>query len=131
VHIADGRSKEALESFFLTLEPYQLARLDAMAMDMARPYIAAAEEALPVPEEMIVFDRFHVMKAMNQAVDEVRRAEHKDLVAEGDRSLVGTMHIFRYGKENLPERYTARLEALKASNLKAGRAWAIKETLRE
>lgn len=131
VHIADGRSKEALESFFLTLEPYQLARLDAMAMDMARPYIAVAEEALPVPEEMIVFDRFHVMKAMNQAVDEVRRAEHKDLVAQGDRSLVGTMHIFRYGKENLPERYTARLEALKASNLKAGRAWAIKETLRE
>ncbi|MCB9703898.1 MAG: transposase [Myxococcales bacterium] len=72
VHVADGRSREALESFFLTIEPHQLARIDAMAMDMAAPYIAAATEALPEPESTIVFDRFHVMKAMNQAVDEVR-----------------------------------------------------------
>lgn len=130
IHIADGRSKEALESFFLTIEPYQIARLDAVAMDMARPFIAAAEEALPEPEEMIVFDRFHVMQAMNRAVDEVRRGEHKELLAQGDRSLTHTMHIFRYAEENLPARYAARLEELKASNLKAGRAWAIKETLR-
>ena len=131
VHVADGRSREALESFFFTIEPRQLARIDAMAMDMAAPYIAAATEALPEPESTIVFDRFHVMKAMNQAVDEVRRAEHKELLAAGDRRLSGTMHILRYAEENVPERYQARLEALRSSNLRAARAWAIKEELRE
>ena len=130
VHVAEGRSKEALESFFLELEPYQLARIKAMAMDMAKPYIAVAEEALCHPEEQMVFDRFHVMKAMNQAVDEVRRAEHKELLRQGDRRLVQTMHMLRYAETNLPERYAPRLAELKASNLKVARAWALKESLR-
>ena len=130
VHVAEGRSKEALESFFLELEPYQLARIKAMAMDMAKPYIAVAEEALCHPEEQMVFDRFHVMKAMNQAVDEVRRAEHKELLREGDRRLAKTMHMLRYAETNLPERYAPRLAELKASNLKVARAWALKESLR-
>ena len=130
-HIDDGRSKEALESFFLKLDPRQLARIEALSMDMAKPYIAAAYEALPEPESTIVFDRFHVMKAMNHAVDEVRRAENKALREQGDRRLVGAMHVLRYAEANLPARYAAQLDALRASNLKAARAWAIKEELRE
>ena len=131
VHIADGRGKESLECFFEQLEPHQLARIKAMAMDMSKAFIAVAEEALPAPEDMIVFDRFHVMKAMNEAVDAVRRGENKALVRTGDRSLVGTMHLLRYAAENLPERYEARLESLKSSKLRTARAWAIKELLRD
>lgn len=131
VHIADGRSKASLESFFHEIEPYQLARLEAMALDMSKAYIAVAEEALPYPEDMMVFDRFHVMKAMNEAVDAVRREENKALMRDGDRRLVGTMHLFRYAEENLPDRYAARLGDLKESKLKTARAWALKELLRE
>ena len=130
IHVAEGRSKEALESFFIELDPGQLGRIEAMSMDMAKPYIAVAYEALPESESTIVFDRFHVMKAMNRAVDEVRRAENKALREQGDDRLVGAMHVLRYAEENLPARYTAQLEALRASNLKAARAWAIKEELR-
>lgn len=131
VHIADGRKKDALESFFETLEPYQLARIQAIAMDMSKAYIAAAKECLPTPESAIVFDRFHVMKAMNEAVDEVRREENKALLRDGDRRLVGTMHVLRYAEENVPERYQAQLEELRASKLRTARAWALKELLRE
>jgi transposase len=130
VHIREGRSKKALGSFFEQLEPHQLVRIKAMAMDMAKPFIAAAEESLLYPEKQIVFDRFHVMQAMNKAVDEVRRAEHKELMLQGDRSLANTMHILRYAEERLPERYAPRLEELKRSNLRAARAWALKESLR-
>jgi len=131
VHIADGRGKESLESFFEELEPHQLTRIKAMSMDMSKAFIAVAEEALPIPEATIVFDRFHVMKAMNEAVNEVRREENQALVREGDRRLVGTMHLFRYAEENLPPRYEARLAELKTSKLRTARAWAIKELLRE
>jgi transposase len=131
VHIADGRGKASLESFFEELEAHQLTGIKAMAMDMSKAFIAVAQEALPRPEETMVFDRFHVMKAMNKAVDEVRREENKELVREGDRRLVGSMHIFRYAEENLPERYEARLDELKSSKLRTARAWAIKELLRE
>lgn len=131
VHIADGRGKDSLESFFESLEPYQLVRIEAMAMDMSKAYIAAAQESLPAPERAVVFDRFHVMKAMNEAVDQVRREENKALLREGDRRLVGTMHVLRYAEENVPERYQARLEELQASKLRTARAWALKELLRE
>lgn len=131
VYIADGRGKDSLESFFEMLEPYQLVRIEAMAMDMSKAYIAAATECLPAPERAIVFDRFHVMKAMNEALDQVRREENKALLRDGDRRLVGTMHMFRYAEENVPERYQARLEELQASKLRTARAWALKELLRE
>lgn len=131
VHIADGRNGDALRSFFEALDPAQLARIEAMAMDMSKAFIAVAEEALPFPDETIVFDPFHVMKAMNKAVDEVRRDEAKALQRQGDRTLVGTMYMWRYGQENLPARYAARFEALKESQLRTARAWAIKEMLRD
>ena len=82
----------------------------------------------PIPT--VCLNRFHVMKAMNQAVDEVRRAEHKELLREGDRRLAKTMHMLRYAEKNLPARYAPRLAELKASNLKVARAWALKESLR-
>ena len=55
----------------------------------------------------------------------------KALREQGDRRLVGAMHVLRYAEANLPARYAAQLDALRASNLKAARAWAIKEELRE
>ena len=131
VHIAEGRDREALGSFFEELEAPQLGRIKAVAMDMSKAFISLAQEALPRPEDTIVFDRFHVMKAMNNAVNDVRREENKQLVRDGDRRLVGTMHIFRYAEENLPEKYEARLDELKASKLRTARAWALKELLRE
>lgn len=84
----------------------------------------------------IVFDRFHIVKHMNEAVDLVRRHENKALRADGDDRLVGTKYLWLYGEENLP---TDRLEletrmrfaALRSSNLKTARARALKESLRD
>ena len=76
-------------------------------------------------------DRFHVMKHMGEAVDAVRKAEHRRLRAEGDEALKGTKYLWLYAKENLPESARDRFAALRALHLKTGRAWAIKESLRE
>ena len=71
------------------------------------------------------------MKHMNEAVDAVRKAEHRRLHAEGDETLKGTKYLWLYSEENLPEEARDRFAALRALNLKTGRAWAIKESLRE
>jgi hypothetical protein len=47
----------------------------------------------------IVYDRFHVSQALNQAVDEVRRAENKALLAEGDERLKGTRQTWLFNPE--------------------------------
>ena len=70
------------------------------------------------------------MKHANSAVDQVRAAENRELKLEGDERLVGAQTLFRYAKENLPEKYQERFEALRQADLKTGRAFAIKENLR-
>jgi transposase len=79
---------------------------------------------------MEVFDRFHVMKHMGEAVDTVRKAEHRQLLAGGSSALTGTKYLWLYAEENLPDKDRERFADLRAENLRTARAWAIKESLR-
>lgn len=76
-YVTDDRKTDSLRAYFNTLTEGQKASIKAVAMDMWHPYIQVTTEALG--EDKIVIDRFHVMKHMNKAVDEVRRQESKEL----------------------------------------------------
>jgi len=128
--IADGRKEASLDTYFDGLPTEELARIEAVAMDMWEPYANSVRAHLEGPEEKIVFDRFHVMSHMTTAVDTVRKAEHRRLRANGDNLLAGTKYLWLHSAENLPERHAERFAALRGVELKTGRAWAIKEDLR-
>jgi len=130
-YVGFDRKQESLEKYYRSLSATQLAGIEAVAMDMWDPYIAATKAYVPQAEQKIVFDRFHLMKYMNEAVDDVRKEEHRALLAQGNRILVGTKHLWLYAEENLPEVLTEWLAALRGLHLKTGRAWAIKESLRD
>ncbi len=130
-YIGEDRKTESLAGFFQTLTKEQRAALEAIATDMWEPYLQAIRAAVPEADQKIVFDRFHVMQHVLEAVDKVRRQEHRALEkAQGESHLTGTKRLWLYSEENLPERYRPEFEQLKALDLKVGRAWAIKETLR-
>jgi transposase len=129
-HVSEDRTTESLKSYYASLTGPQRRGIEAVAMDMWEPYIQATLQALPLAAQKIVFDRFHIMKQMNQAVDRVRLAEHRQLSELGYDSLKGTKHWWLYGRENLPERYRADFAEAKSKSLYTARAWAIKETLR-
>lgn len=129
--IADDRKKASLDAYYEALTVRQKAGIRAIAMDMWEPFISATREQIPRADDKIVFDRFHVMKHMTEAVDAVRKAEHKRLLADGDDTLKRTKYLWLFSEENLPERYSDWFARLKAMNLKTGRAWAIKESLRQ
>ena len=130
-HVAEDRKVESLAGYFRSLGSDQLNAVEAVAMDMWGPYIQATMQNLPLAADKIVFDPFHVMKHMNDAVDKVRRQEHRQLKAEGDESLKGSKYLWLYGRENVPEQRTDEFEALKDQVVRTSRAWAIKEMLRE
>ena len=130
-YIADDRKRAGLDASYQSLSKEQLAGIEAVAMDMWEPFIASTVAHVPGGRSKIVFDRFHIMKHMSEAVDAVRKAEHRRLRAEGDEALKGTKYLWLYAKENLPEASRERFAALRALHLKTGRAWAIKESLRE
>lgn len=129
-HVSDGRTSDSLEEYYELLTEKQVNAIEGVAMDMWEPYVKATVEKVPLAKEKIVFDRFHIMKQMNEAVDQVRRREQRELKAAGDDTLTGTRHLWLYAEENLPEKSLPRFEEVRDLELKTSRAWAIKETLR-
>lgn len=130
-YVGDDRRKESLAQYYGSLTPQQREGIEAVAMDMWEPYVQATLEAVPEASEKIVFDRFHIMKQMNEAVDRVRRQEHRVLVAEGNEVLKGSKYLWLYALENLPAQHAERFALLRRMRLRTGRGWAIKEMLRD
>jgi transposase len=130
-HVAEDRKQESLDSYFKRLSPEQLAAIEGVAVDMWDPFARSILEHVPDAEEKIVYDRFHIMMHVGKAVDTVRKREHRVRSSLGDDTLKGSKYLWLYGAENLPEKHRARFEDLRAINLKTGRAWAIKESLRD
>ena len=83
-----------------------------------------------VPQADIVHDKFHIAKYLNEAVDKVRRQEHKVLKSEGDERLAGSKQLWLFRPENIREKRKEEFEALKNQELKTARAWALKENFR-
>jgi transposase len=131
LEVAPDRTKESVVRCFARFSLKDLEGIRGVAMDMWAPFIGIVSAILPDAESKIVFDRYHIVSHMNDAVDLVRRGENRALRAEGDDRLVGSKHMWLYGAENLPDRYAADFSMLRRSNLKTARAWAIKETLRD
>ena len=129
-HVADGRTEDSLFTYFAPFTLADVARIEAVAMDMWTPFFNTVVRCVPNAHEKIVFDRYHIVAHMNTAVDTVRRAESKTLRANGDETLTGSRYLWLYGEENVPEHRRATFDALKSQSLKTSRAWAIKETLR-
>ena len=128
--IADERKQASLDAYFDTLASEELARIEAVAMDMWEPYANSVRAHLDDADNKIVFDRYHIMSHIGKAVDTVRKSENRRLRAEGNDALVGTKYLFLYSAENLPERHAERFAALRNTDLKTSRAWAIKEDFR-
>ena len=63
--------------------------------------INATLESIPEAEEKIAFDKFHVAKYLGEAVDKVRRQEHKALMSEGYEDLKGSKYDWLYNPENM------------------------------
>jgi len=129
-YVVDDREQKSLERYYEQFTEEELAKVKGIAMDMWDPYIAATKAHVPDAEAKIVFDRYHATRFVTQAVDKVRRIEHKMLAALDDFRLKGTRYLWLWNQENLPEWRREEFEGVKNADLKTGRAWAIKESLR-
>lgn len=130
-YIAEGRKHESLSGYFEQFSSEELAEVEVVAMDMWRPYIEAVKAVVPEPEDKIVFDRFHTMRYVTDAVDQTRRQEQKALRQEGSDTLKGSRYLWLWNAEDVPEERRQEFADLKTDHLRVGRAWSIKESLRD
>ena len=130
-YIGEGRKEESLAAYFAAFDADQRANIEAISLDMWPAYINACRAHVPQADEKMVFDRFHIMQHVGNGVDRVRKQEHKTLLGQGDDTLTGSKYLWLYNPANMPEKARERFAQIKHGHLKTGRAWALKEALRE
>lgn len=124
LEVVPERTTAAALALWESLPETQRKKVEAASMDMGASFASATRQA--APQAKIVHDRFHISQYLNDAVDQVRRAEHKRLSAVGDNSLAGTKFEWLSGAVPEGERALAFAE-LCERELKTAKAWMWKE----
>jgi transposase len=121
LHVTEGKDAATVAAFAedLTAHGGDPQAIAEACIDMSPAFIKGTAESLP--EAKVTFDKFHTVKIINEAVDDVRRAERKGQIA-----LKGTRYIWLRNPENLSQRQRAMLDALPQRHLKTARAYQMK-----
>lgn len=130
-YIGEERKEDSLGAYFQAFPLEQRQAIEAISLDMWPAYINACQAHVPQAEHKMVFDRFHIMRHVLEAVDKVRKHEHRELLEDGDTTLSKSKYLWLYGAENVPERSREHFEQIRTRELKTARAWALKESLRQ
>lgn len=128
LEVTPERTTESADQLWKTLPEKQRKKVKAVCMDMWQAYETSTAQHAPKAE--IVHDRFHISKYLNEAVDKVRRQEHRELQRDGDDRLKGLRQTLLFNPENLNEEGNEQIAALRKSTLATGRAWSLKELFR-
>ena len=126
----EGKSGKTLDGFLDELGDDGRASVELVSMDMAEGYIEKVRERLS--HATIVFDPFHVVRLANKAVDEVRRAQVRELKGT-DRwqAVKKTRWLLLKDPGNLSLEENSRLSVLAKVNTRLYRAYLLKEALRD
>ena len=117
----EGKSAETIAAFAddLTAHGGDPDAIEEVCIDMSPSFIKGVAENLP--NAAVTFDKFHAVKIVNDAVDQVRRGEQKR-----QNVLKGTRYIWLRNPANLSDRQQAILDALPTHHLKTARAYQMR-----
>ena len=123
--VAENRTEDSLRRFFQSLGESRRS-IRFVCSDMWKQYVKVIAEQLP--EAVHVLDRFHIMKKMNEAIDEVRRSEAARLKRDGYKEVLKhSRWCLLKRPENRTEKETVKLKELLQYNLQAVRSLLQKE----
>ena len=126
VWIGRGKGRATIDEFFdNVLSAYQKAQVQAACCDMSEAYIGAISEHCPGAK--LVLDRFHIVKAMNEAVDEVRKEQWRESDLAERKALKGLRWLLYRHSSTRSKRDTRTLKALERGNRRIYRAWRLKD----
>lgn len=124
--VGKGKGRETIDQFFNEeLSERQRLKITWASSDMSRAYTEAIKHHCP--NAKLVIDRFHLVKALNEAVDEVRKEEWRDLDVEGRKAIKGLRWLLGMGPSSRTKGHTRFLNSLRKSNRRIHRAWVLKD----
>lgn len=128
VWAAPGKNAATVDAFFEALGPERAAQLKTVTIDMSGAYIDAVTRG--APQAQIVFDRFHVQRLAQDAVDHVRREQVRLLGGpDAAQGLKKTRWALLKNPWNMNALEEQRLAKLQRTNRPLYRAYLLKESL--
>ena len=127
LHVGDGRGADALKGFEGRLRRYR-KRIRHVCMDMSGAYARWVRAFLPDAD--VVYDHFHVVKAMNDRLDKVRRRTMGSLDADLRKVVKGQRFTLTRNAESLSPKESARLREIRGTFRELSDVHAMKEHLR-
>jgi transposase len=129
IFVAEGKGSETMNAFAQDFKAHHGNPDDItdVSMDMSPAFIKGVEENLH--NATITFDKYHILKIINTAVDEVRKNEAKQ-----QNLLRGQKYLFLRNRQNLSESQLKALQSIESMsklNLKTVKAYHIRENFQE
>ena len=125
--VLKDRKEEVLRSFFEELGEKWRSKIKVVCSDMWKPYLNVIKNTLP--NALNILDRFHIVKKLNEAVDQVRKDEVKKMHSEGyEPILKKSKYCFLKRPENLTPNQRVKLNEVLEYSLKSTRAYMLKES---
>jgi transposase len=126
VWVAKGKGADSLRKFWRALR-LSKARIAAVTMDMSAAYWAAVAENLP--EAAVVFDRFHIVKLVNEKLADLRRAMVREATGLMKQTVKGIRYLLLMNRHNVGPDRLPRLEEALQTNEPLNVGYLLKEAL--
>jgi transposase len=121
----DDRSEASMTQFYTWLGPKKTSNIRLIVMDMWKPFRNVARDK--APQAAILFDKFHIMRHLGEALDKVRKAEYARLRGNDRRFIKGQKYTLLSHRDNLTLDGKRSLTLLLAANKRLNTAYVLKE----
>ena len=122
----EDRSEASLAQCYAWLGERKSRRMRLAVMDMWKPFRNAT--TTHAPQAAILFDKFHVMRHLGEALDQVRKSEYARLAGRDRRYIKGQKYTLLSNRENLTLEGRRALQRLLAANKRLHSAYLLKES---
>jgi transposase len=122
----EDRSEASMQQFYDWLGEKKARRIRLAVMDMWKPFRNVTQAR--VPRAAILFDKFHIIAHLNDALDQVRKSEYARLQGEQRRYIKGQKYVLLSHRENLSSDGRQSLKTLLAANRRLNTAYLLKES---
>ena len=121
-----GRAEEDLQRFFDQMGPQRCQAIELAVMDMWKAFRNATLKNAPGAQ--IVYDKFHVMRHLSNALDQVRRSEYKRVNDKERKFIKGQRYTLLSHQANLDLEGRLALRTLLKANKRLHKAYLLKES---
>jgi transposase len=122
----NGRSEQDMDQFYGFLGQENAGKIRLAVMDMWKPFRNATQ--VNAPQAAILFDKFHVLRHLGEALDKIRKSEYARITGPERKFIKGQKYVLLSHKENLTPEGRHSLKLLLKANKRLNTAYLLRES---